>query len=339
MRQRAASSGGNGSGYFYGATRMTEVQQPHVRGRTASSAFTVKGEVRLSTDLVVAEVVVDARMFGDGGASGYAVDVKARRRVGLVVSGGGDERHLEDAVGLSAFEERGDASLTPTTTTPLASSSSLVLSSSQEELDLPFICTVHTMPSSPLHSSGLSAEAPSRNLLRLSLPTAQYRVSSVRDPLTGEMRGAKPKPEWLEEMEREGGGLVVEVGVRALGVGEKGSSVKDKGGKVWVNIAGKSREVGVVGEKESLTNLGREELLDDRVARMGILSRCVCVFFALHFPFFFSFHFPFFERPLLIGVFYFYVYHSCGHLHFEREDANLLLEIECRTKRRQYRMN
>ena len=62
-------------------------------------------------------------------------------------------------------------------------------------------------------------------------------------------------------------------------------------------------------------------------------------FFALHFPFFFSFHFPFFERPLLIGVFYFYVYHSCGHLHFEREDANLLLEIECRTKRRQYRMN
>lgn len=292
MRQRAASSGGNGSGYFYGATTMTEVQQPHVRGRTASSAFTVKGEVRLSTDLVVVEVVVDARMFGDGGASGYAVDVKARRRVGLVVTSGGDERHLEDAVGLSAFEERGDASLTPTTTTPLASSPSLVLSSSQqEELDLPFICTVHTMPSSPLHSSGLSAEAPSRNLLRLSLPTAQYRVSSVRDPLTGEMRGAKPKPDWLDEMEREGGGLVVEVGVRALGVGEKGSSVKDKGGKVWVNIAGKSREVGVVGEKESLTNLGREELLDDRVARMGILSRCVCVFFALHFPFFFLFIF------------------------------------------------
>jgi hypothetical protein len=299
MRQRAASSGGNGvvstssSGYFYGATTTAamEVQPPHVRGRTASSAFTVKGEVKLSTDLVVVEVVVDARMFGDGG---YAVDVKARRRVGLVVpdGGGGDERHLGDAVGLSALEEGGDANLTPmptpTTTTPLASSPSLVSSSRQEELDLPFICTVHTMPSSPLHSSGLSAEAPSRNLLRLSLPTAQYRVSSVRDPLTGEMRGAKPKPEWLEEMEREGGGLVVEVGVRALGVGEKGSSVKGKASKAWVNIAGKSREVGVVGEKESLTNLGREELLDDRVARMGILSRCVALrFFALHSLFFF----------------------------------------------------
>ena len=302
MRQRAASSGGSGvvssssstSGYIYGTTMTTaaEAQQPHVRGRTASSAFTVKGEVKLSTDLVVVEVVVDARMFGDAGAGGYAVDVKARKRAGLVVAGGGggdEERALRDAVRLSALKEGGDASLTPTTTTtPLASTSSLVSSSQQEELDLPFICTVHTMPSSPLHSSGLSAEAPSRNLLRLSLPTAQYRVSSVRDPLTGEMRGAKPKPEWLEEMEREGGGLVVEVGVRALGVGEKGSSVKGKGGRVWVNVAGKGKEVGVVGEKESLTNLGREELLDDRVARMGILSRCVASFFTLHF---FSFSF------------------------------------------------
>jgi hypothetical protein len=249
-----------------------------VRGRTASSAFTVKGEVRLSTDLVVVEVVVDARMFGDGGAgvSGYAVDVKARRRAGLVV-GGDAERRLGDVVKLSKLEEEGgDASLAPTTM-PSSSSPSLV-SEQQQELELPFICTVHTMPSSPLHSSGLSAEAPSRHLLRLSLPTAQYRVSSVRDPLTGEMRGAKPKPAWLEEMEREGGGLVVEVGVRALGVGEKDASVKAKGGRVWVNVAGKGREVGVVGEKESLTNLGREELLDDRMARMGILSRCVFFF-------------------------------------------------------------
>ena len=260
IRQRAASSSSSSGNYYYGTTAGAETQ-PYVRGRTASSAFTVKGEVRLSTDLVVVEVVVDARMFGDDGASGYAVDVKARKRAGLVVVGDGD------AIALSVLERGGgDASLTPTITTPSKS-----LGSSQgEELDLPFIYTVHTMPSSPLHSSGLSAEAPSRHLLRITLPTAQYRVSNVRDPLTGEMRGAKAKPAWLEEMERDGGGLVVEVGVRALGVGEANGN-----SKVWVNAVGKGREVGVVGEKESLTNLGREELLDDRMARMGILSRCV----------------------------------------------------------------
>lgn len=358
IRQRAASSGGNGvvssssSSLNYHGT--TAEAQPHVRGRTASSAFTLKGEVRLSTDLVVMEVVVDARMFGDGSASmsGYAVDVKARRRVGLVVVGGGDgnsERVLGDAVKLSALEG-GDASLTPTTTTPISTSSSSSSSSSpssvsseqEQELDLPFICTVHTMPSSPLHSSGLSAEAPSRHLLRLSLPTAQYRVSSVQDPLTGEMRGAKPKPAWLEEMEREGGGLVVEVGVRVLGLGEKGSkdkgvSAKGKSDRVWVNFAGKGKEVGVVGEKESLTNLGREELLDDRMARMGILSRCVFFWCSTPLPPFFFGH-TFKMSPLLLGVFYF-TSNIHGSFILRREDANLLLEIECRTKRRQYRMN
>ena len=294
IRQRAASSGGAGAvlsssssgNYNYYGTAAES--QPYVRGRTASSAFTVKGEVRLSTDLVVVEVVVDARMFGDGGASasGYAVDVKARKRAGLVVGGGGGDGD-GDAIALSALGQGGDAGLTPTTMTTPSSSSSSSSSASlglwQEQLDLPFIYTVHTMPSSPLHSSGLSAEAPSRHLLRITLPTAQYRVSNVRDPLTGEMRGAKPKPAWLEEMERDGGGLLVEVCVGALGASEKDKDANGGKSRVWVNAAGKGREVGVVGEKESLTNLGREELLDDRMARMGVLSRCVCFFFFLFF--------------------------------------------------------
>ncbi len=81
-------------------------------------------------------------------------------------------------------------------------------------LELPFIFSLYTMPSSPLHSSGLSAESPSRHLLRISLPTAQYRVSDVKDPLTGEMRTAPPKPAWLLVLEEEGGGAVVELVVR-----------------------------------------------------------------------------------------------------------------------------
>ena len=35
------------------------------------------------------------------------------------------------------------------------------------------------------------------------------------------------------------------------------------------------KEVMVLGEKESLTSLGRDELLDDRVGKMGVLSRWV----------------------------------------------------------------
>jgi len=309
LRSGSGSGSGTTSSYYgYGHQGHQGGQQAnahvHVRGRTTSSAFTVKGEVRPNTDLVVMEVVVDSRMFGGGGEKGfgfgYKVDVRARRRAGLVLAGGAGERRLGDAVALSGLGVGGDAgstSTTPsTTTTPSSSSSSFPSTSAQEYLDLPFIYTIHTMPSSPLHSSGLSADAPSRHLLRLSLPTAQYRVSSVRDPLTGEMRGAKPKPAWLEELEKEGGGVVVEVIVSGVDVGEKDKDkdvgVKDRRStlRVWVNAGGATeKEVKVVGEKESLTNLGREELLDDRKATMGVLSRWVYVSFSFFFLFLFLF--------------------------------------------------
>jgi len=67
-------------------------------------------------------------------------------------------------------------------------------------------------------------------------------------------------------------GAVIEVEIRpaaqTVAIGKK-----TKGGGATVNIDGIIVEV--EGEKESLTSLGREELQDDRVAWMAVLSRCV----------------------------------------------------------------
>jgi hypothetical protein len=63
----------------------------------------------------------------------------------------------------------------------------------------------------------------------------------------------------------EEGGAVVQIEVKPLGIGEG----KGKQGSVKVD----GKEVEVIGEKESLTSLGREELLHDRISKMGVLSR------------------------------------------------------------------
>ncbi|KAG6884396.1 hypothetical protein C0993_011592 [Termitomyces sp. T159_Od127] len=209
----------------------------YVRGRTTSSAFTNKGEVRTPVDLVVGEVVVDSRLYADG----YEVVLRSRM-------GGGAYVPLGDGHSSASAGER--------------------------ESVLPLAYAVHTMPSSPLHSSGLSeGESPTRHLIRLTLPTAQYQVSAVRDPLTGEMRGASPRPPWLVDMRRCG--AVVEVEVRPGGVGGGTGSGRGKGREKGAVVMVDGKEVAVIGEKESLTFLGRDELLDDRVSKMGVLSRYV----------------------------------------------------------------
>ncbi len=132
-----------------------------------------------------------------------------------------------------------------------------------EDRALPLGYTIHTMPLSPMHSSGLAAESPMRHLVRVTLPTAQYQIQTVEDPLTGETRSAPPKPSWLTEME-EGGSAVVEIEVRPRR--DKVLS-KKKGAVVRVN----GSDVSVESEKESLTSLGREELMDDRLVKMPVL--------------------------------------------------------------------
>lgn len=240
-----------------------------------SSAFTVKGEVKPLMDLVVAEVVVDSKLYGAGAGlaengvtelrgAGYCVEVKARKRDGKVIP-----LSLPGSLGPKLPI---DATVKADSKDSASSSEVPESSTSGEEEDLQFVYTIHTMPSSPLHSSGLYAESPSRHLLRVTLPTAQYRMTTVKeDPLTGEARNARPRPAWMEELEREGGGWIVDVEVRPSIGREREVDRKSQGMIVLVN----GKEVIVLGEKESLTSLGRDELLDDRVGKMGVLSRWV----------------------------------------------------------------
>ncbi|KAL1740061.1 hypothetical protein HDZ31DRAFT_48240, partial [Schizophyllum fasciatum] len=213
-----------GNAFGAAVTTTSSTKDITTRARSASSAFTVKGEVRPSTDLLVAEFVIESKLY----TSGYALDVRASTRANCLAALPG--------------ESLMDSSILPAT-------------------DLPFQYSVNTMPSSPLHSSGLKADGSTRHLVRLTLPTAQYKVSTIEDPLTGETRSAPPTPQWLLNL--EDGGYVISVVVRPTGGGET---------KATHTVSVNGRDINIVGEKESLTALGRDELLEDRVLKMPVLT-------------------------------------------------------------------
>ncbi|EGN96898.1 hypothetical protein SERLA73DRAFT_75747 [Serpula lacrymans var. lacrymans S7.3] len=189
---------------------------------STSSAFTIKGEVKYSGDLLVAEYVVDSKLYPEG----YDVQIRSRNR--------DNAKYIP----LQVPED-------PAQTSQV----------------LPIAYAVYTVPSSPLHSSGLNADRPPRHLLRLTLPTAQYQISTVQDPLTEKTHSAPPKPQWLLDLQDKG--VIVEVEVKpAASVAKRNKIVKIDGG-----------DVAVATEKESLTSLGRDELQDDRVSKMSLLFR------------------------------------------------------------------
>ncbi|KAF8888095.1 hypothetical protein BD779DRAFT_1611394 [Infundibulicybe gibba] len=221
--------------------------QSALRGRSSTSAFTSKGEVRPPSDMVVAELVVDAKTYPEG----YRVVLlsQMRRNTGYFTS------TLSEA----------------------------------PELKLPLHCTIHTIPSSPLHSSHLLPTTPSSPSMVI-LPTAQYQLSAVKDPLTGEVRGGKEWPKWYEGLQciagDKFGGAVVGIEVQpspdapspsnGAAVGSKAAGGSIEKGKDVVTVVGTdgvASTVDIIGEKESLTSIGREELLDERVGKMGVLSR------------------------------------------------------------------
>jgi hypothetical protein len=232
--------------------------------RASSSAFTVRGEVRQAADLLVAEVVVDSKLYPEG----YQVHLRSRphdtnKPISLLYTA---------------------ATATAATTTLPATTGDGKVAATVAELEpteapfLPLTHTVHTLPSSPLHSSGLAMDHPPRHLLRLILPTAQTQISTLLDPLTGETRAPPPKPQWLLDLCEKG--AVIEVEIRPAAQSIAVGSGKTKGGGATVTIDGVIVEV--EGEKESLTSLGREELQDDRVAWMAVLSRCVSCMHGRH---------------------------------------------------------
>ncbi|KAJ3983267.1 hypothetical protein F5890DRAFT_1524238 [Lentinula detonsa] len=318
--------------------RTASVSSSGFRGRS-SSAFTLKGEVKHTTDLLVGEIVIDSKLY----PKGYMVILKSKtRKIALKgekilkVGGRGESKlpsRANDSTTTRSFTSpdvtpiyldslfSGSSSYSSGVTsdvieTSISSSPASNLnsnpSSEPSEHQLPLSYTLHTLPLSPLHSSGsgmgtgmnldstytydYESESPTRHLLKLTLPTAQYFVSTIQDPLTGETQVAPPKPEWLLEMEMGGAVVCIEVkpveedaGSVGIGkgrvwivdgkkggdpsnVGKDSKNNKNKEGKVW-NTERNAWEVIVVGEKESLTTLGREELLDDRISKMNVLSR------------------------------------------------------------------
>lgn len=232
--------------------------------RASSSAFTVRGEVRQTADLLVAEVVVDSKLYPEG----YQVHLRSR------------PHDTNKPISLLYTTATATAA---TTVLPATTGDGKVVATAAdlEPTEVPFLPlthTVHTLPSSPLHSSGLAVDHPPRHLLRLILPTAQTQISTLLDPLTGETRAPPPKPQWLLDLCEKGAVIEVEIrpGAQSVAVG----SGKAKGGGATVTIDGVIVEV--EGEKESLTSLGREELQDDRVAWMAVLSRCVSCMHGRH---------------------------------------------------------
>ena len=175
--------------------------------------------MRHPTDLLLSEMVVDSQLYPEG----YEVKVKSRV-----------EKTKDTRLSLPSVWGKTEGTI------------------------LPVSYVVYTLPPSPHHSSGLSADRPPRHLLRLTLPTAQYQVSTIEDPLTGETRSAPPKPEWLIDL--EDGRAVLEIEVRPARSGQ---------GKILAD--GKS--VVILSEKESLTHFGRDELSDARISKMDLLSR------------------------------------------------------------------
>ncbi|KAJ4474926.1 hypothetical protein J3R30DRAFT_624619 [Lentinula aciculospora] len=317
--------------------RTASVSSSGFRGRS-SSAFTLKGEVKHTTDLLVGEIVIDSKLY----PRGYMViltsktrKMKGKEEVPKDREGRGESKSPSRTNGSSTTRGSANLNATPinldslfsnsssysngamnvietsilsseSSSIPSASNLNTGIDSESSEHQLPLSYTLHTIPLSPLHSSGsgigmktnadstytydYESESPTRHLLKLTLPTAQYFVSTIQDPLTGETQVAPPKPRWLVEMEEGGAIVCVEVkpldedagigkgkvrvvnGRKNVDASKTNKNDKDKEGKVW-NAVRNAWDVAVVGEKESLTTLGREELLDDRVSKMSVLSR------------------------------------------------------------------
>ena len=239
------------------------------RPRAASSPYSKHRGFRQPADLLVAELVIDSKMYPDG----YDILICSRKRSEEKIITSSCSRadatciSLRDGV-VKTTATKAKSAVETTSTISLpdgvanASTNSTTVDAPEEQA-LPLGYTVHTMASSPMHSSGLAAESPTRHLVRVTLPTAQYQLQTVEDPLTGETRSPPPKPAWLMEME-EGGSAVVEIEVRPrrdkVLSKKKGTVVRVNGGDVLVES-----------EKESLTSLGREELMEDRLVKLPVL--------------------------------------------------------------------
>ena len=247
--------------------RAARSRSPRARDAGRSpTIFTTRGEVRHAVDLLVAELIVDSKLY----PGGYDVQLGSRIEKGAKGAGPLALPAPSPAPGSGPAPAPAASSPAPAAASPAGGGGGEAPTDA-----LPVACAAYTLPPSPLYSAGLTADRPPRHLLRFTLPTAQYQVSTIVDPLTGETRGAPPKPQWLLEL--EDGRAIVDVCVRpttgGLVAGATASVRRRASVKAGATVSVNGVAVTVMSEKEALTALGRDELLDGRAARMDVLSR------------------------------------------------------------------
>ena len=191
-------------------------------------------------DLIVAEFVVDPYLYKDG----YKIDTHTEFQPDRL----GDSLLLGFGPPLSI-----NSVASPSTPNPFLAA-------------IPLTFTIYTIPASPLLST-TSDKPTSRHLVRALLPTAEYYMPPIEDPLSGELRKPPPPPPWLVELESRG--ALVDISISPANKTVSTSS------KVHSKAMVDGKDVPIVSEKKSVSFLGREYLEDDKLWSCPALRRYV----------------------------------------------------------------
>ncbi|TDL26649.1 hypothetical protein BD410DRAFT_530254 [Rickenella mellea] len=225
------------------------------------------GKPQAPSDFVLAEVVVDPKLFYP---DGYEVRVCSRMiPVPASASVDNTSTSLKSLPMSSLVFDKFENNNTDTSQPSEAHTNNNVL---------PIEYTIHKLPLSALQSSSTLSSTdrppPARQLLRLTLPTAQYDAPTIEDPLTGEKHAPPAKPAWMREMEEGEAMACVLVEVVGLVKGTAGGGSGGGGagggkkGKRSVLVNGVSVVVGE--EKESAKGPSGPGVGD---GCLGVLSR------------------------------------------------------------------
>jgi hypothetical protein len=221
-RKVSNNGGGNGgaSGSGTNSTSWGRAAGSRFRSRARTLSSNAKPPDVNAEGLIVAEFIVDSRLF----PGGYDVTTSS-----LFLS-----EESSQPVPLIMPE---DSTATTTRTIPLR-------------------VQIYTLPLSPLRASATTTTPTTRQMIRITLPSAPSTVPEVLDPLTGETRRGPEQPEWMRR-------LAVEQAVVRVSVGP--GTIKDK-----IRVDGNIMDV--LSEKKSISALGRTALEEDHVG-YPLLSR------------------------------------------------------------------
>ncbi|KAF8677671.1 START domain [Rhizoctonia solani] len=214
--RKTPSNGGGSSGGTAGNSTNTSwgrASGSRFRNRARTLSSNAKRPDINSEGLIVAEFIIDPRLFPGGydiTTTSTFLSEKATQPISLLTDD--------------------DSSTTTTRIIPLRAQ-------------------VFTLPVSPLRASAATTTPPSRQLVRISLPTTPQTIPEVLDPLTGETRRGPEQPEWKQRLANEHAIVKVSIGP---------STIKDK-----IRVDGSLMDV--LSEKKSIVALGRAALEDDHV--------------------------------------------------------------------------